>query len=79
MKILLDSVILIVKAERSKTMSEEKYFSVTEVARMYNVGRVTVGSWIRQGRLKAVRLGNVWRISETALAEFIKTNQQPPK
>lgn len=53
---------------------EEKYYTVTEIAKKYAVSNTAVTKWIREGKLKAVRLGNVWRIPESALKEFLKQN-----
>jgi len=52
-----------------------KYYSPEEVGRQYNVKPVTVRKWIREGKLKALRLGGLWRISEEQLQEFITAGQ----
>jgi len=53
---------------------EEKYYSVSEIAKKYAVSNTAVTKWIREGKLKAVRLGNVYRIPESALKEFLRQN-----
>lgn len=50
----------------------EKYYSVTQVAEKYNVSREAVHQWIKAGRLKAVQVGKLYRISETEIKKFIK-------
>jgi len=51
---------------------EEQYYSPEEIAKRFNLKPGTVRSWINQGKLKAVKLGNLWRISEEELQRFIK-------
>lgn len=57
----------------------EKYYSPREIANKYNVTSSAVNKWIKQGKLKAIKLGNVWRIPESALQEFIKTGIEEEK
>jgi excisionase family DNA binding protein len=53
-----------------------KYYSPEDISKKYNVNPATVRKWIREGKLEAVKLGVLWRISETALQEFVKPGQQ---
>jgi len=53
-----------------------KYYSPEEIAEQFNLQAQTVRLWIRQGKLKAVKLGGLWRISEDQLQEFIKGAQE---
>jgi excisionase family DNA binding protein len=49
-----------------------KLYAIEEVARMLNVSRQTVYSWIEKGNLKALRLGGtVYKIPEKELEYFI--------
>jgi len=50
----------------------EKFYSPREVANKYNVSSQAVTKWIKQGKLKAVKLGGIWRIPQSALDEFVK-------
>ena len=52
-----------------------KYYSPEEIAKQFNLQAQTVRLWIRQGRLKAVKLGGLWRVSEEELERFIKAGQ----
>lgn len=54
-------------------MAEDKaMLKPTDVARRLNVNRATVTRWIRQGKLKATRLGEkLYRISEEDLEAFL--------
>ncbi len=49
-----------------------KYYSAEEIGEQYNIKPATVRKWIREGKLKAVKLGHLWRVSEEQLQEFIK-------
>jgi excisionase family DNA binding protein len=53
----------------------ERYYTVAEIAKKYGVSKTGITKWIREGKLEAVRLGNVYRISESALVEFLKGKQ----
>ncbi len=52
-----------------------KYYSPEEVSEQINVKQATVRKWIREGKLKALKLGGLWRISEDQLQEFIRSGQ----
>jgi len=49
-----------------------EYFTPQEVAGKLKVNIHTVYRWIREGRLAAVKVGDLWRIPESALTEFVK-------
>lgn len=38
-----------------------------EAAKILRVDRRTVYKWLRKGKLKAVKLGGIWRIPESVL------------
>jgi len=61
--------------EVAKSM-DEKYFTPREIAEKYRVTSQAVTKWIKQGKLKAVKLGGVWRIPESALQGFLKSSGQ---
>ena len=46
-------------------------YSAKEVAEMLGVTRVTVYRWIKEGKLKSVKIGGSVRIWESELNEFI--------
>lgn len=49
-----------------------RFYSVNEIAKIFNVTRLTVLNWINRGMLKAGKFGGVWRISEEDLKAFIQ-------
>jgi len=52
-----------------------KYYSPEEVGEQFNVKPATIRKWIREGKLKALKLGGLWRITEEELQRFIKASQ----
>ncbi|MFC4355344.1 helix-turn-helix domain-containing protein [Chryseomicrobium palamuruense] len=51
-------------------ISLEKYFSCEEVAERYGVKVITVWSWIREKKLKAIKTGKMYSIRPQDLEEF---------
>lgn len=49
----------------------EEYYTPKEVAQKLKMDLSTVYRWIREGELKAVKIGSLWRISETELKRFL--------
>jgi len=47
------------------------YYTCQQIAEKFNVKRRTVWSWIRSGKLPAIRLGEQYRVSEEDLQRFI--------
>ncbi len=53
----------------------EQYYTPQEVAEKLKLNVRTIYKWIREGKLNAVKLGDVWRISESELKRLLgKTN-----
>jgi excisionase family DNA binding protein len=55
---------------------EKEYYSPQEIAEKYNLKHRTVLSWIRQGKLKGVKLGDLWRVHRSDLEAFINGSQE---
>lgn len=54
--------------------TSNKYFTAEEVAEMLKVTTESVRRWIRDGKLKSVKLsGKFIRISQADLDEFVKS------
>lgn len=47
-----------------------KYYTCEEIATRYRVKTATVWGWVRNGRLHAIRIGGLYRITEEAVAQF---------
>ena len=53
-------------------MEAPKVYKVEEVMNIMHLTKRTVYSYLRSGKLKAVKIGKYWRISQENLEEFIK-------
>ena len=54
----------------------EKLYSCEDVANRYGVKVETVWAWIRDKRLSAVKIGGGYRVRESDLAAFEKTDKK---
>lgn len=52
-------------------MGELKVYTVEEVAELMTVTKITVYNWIREGKLKAKKIGKYYRITEENLRAFL--------
>lgn len=57
-------------------MENERFYSPNEISEKFNLKPNTVRKWINEGKLKAIKLGDIWRVSETSLQEFIKESMK---
>ena len=53
-------------------MAETRYRSVKQIAETYDITRETVLRWIKDGQLKAMRVGGQYRISTANWEAFTK-------
>lgn len=53
-------------------MTEEKYLTVAQVARVLQLHPETVKELLRKNQLPGRKVGKQWRVSQTALEEFIR-------
>jgi excisionase family DNA binding protein len=59
-------------------MSDERLYTVAEVAAHLRVNEFTLRRWLREGRLTGFRLGGKtagWRIRQSELDRFIRTRE----
>lgn len=54
--------------------SPKKYLTVDEVSEYLRVSPRTIHRWLKQGRIKALRVGNTSRIALEDLNAFIQSN-----
>jgi excisionase family DNA binding protein len=54
---------------------QEEYYTVKEVADRLKVTRQAVYDWIRDGRLRAVKVGRRTRVPGSAVTEFLQPIQ----
>ncbi len=56
-----------------------KYLSAREVADRLGVSVMTVGRWLKSGKLNGYKFGKTIRISEVDLSQFIKDSRMGKK
>lgn len=56
-------------------MPRDQYQTVKEVADRLQVGEATVRGWIKDGELRAIEIGKVWRIADSDLTEFLSGHE----
>lgn len=49
-----------------------RVYTLDEVADILGVGRRTVYNYVRANQIKAVKIGRAWRVTDKALADFVK-------
>ena len=52
----------------------ERVYTCNEIAERYGVTVCTVYKWIRDGAMRAIRIGKAYRIKESAVLEFEEQN-----
>lgn len=52
-------------------MAELRTYTLEEVAAVLKVTRRTIYNYIKNGDLKAVKMGKYWRVPEATLQDFI--------
>ena len=52
-------------------MTEKKVYTIDELTEILHVTRRTIYNYIKEGKLKAVKVGKYWRITDKALDEFL--------
>jgi len=50
-----------------------KYFYVSEVAAMLRVSSQVIYQLIHERKLKAIKVGKAWKITEEAIADYIRS------
>lgn len=57
-------------------VKDDQVYTPKEVAKALRVSAVTISRAIREGRLKAFRIGGQWRIYGSELREYVETETQ---
>jgi excisionase family DNA binding protein len=55
----------------SSLTEQQSFFTPREVSELLRVSVYTVRRWIRQGDLPAYKVGRGWRVSATAIDEWL--------
>lgn len=53
------------------TISDFKLYTIEEISEILKVTPRTIYNFIKNENLKAVKIGKYWRVTDTALQEFI--------
>ncbi len=57
-------------------MTVDQMLTIQQVTDRLQIADETVYRYIRQGKLKAVRVGGLWRVRESDLERFLQGGQQ---
>lgn len=57
--------------ERKKTLEGLRHYSLTELEGVIGVSHRTLIRYVTDGKLKAVKIGGKWRVSEANLRAFL--------
>lgn len=52
----------------------QEYFTPDEISQKLKINVRTVYRWIREGKLKAIKIGHFWRIAESELRSLLEEN-----
>lgn len=58
-------------------MADIKLYTMDEVADILKVTKRTLYTYVKSGKLHAVKIGKYWRVSEENLQAFISTGSSP--
>ncbi len=53
-----------------------EHFTPAEAAAKLKIARRTMYQWLRQGKIKGKKLGNMWRIPESELTRILENGEQ---
>lgn len=61
--------------QNAKTLSDIRLYTLTEVEPILGVTHRTLLTYIKDGKLKGVKIGGKWKVSEDNLKKFINGEQ----
>ena len=50
----------------------ESLYSTSEVAVFFNVNRVTIYRWVKEGKIKAYKIGRHYKISDSEVVRLLR-------
>ena len=66
------------ETEEAYIMAETmKVYTLEELVDLLHVTRRTIYTYIKEGKLKAVKMGKYWRVREDQLRDFLSTGGEP--
>lgn len=54
----------------------ERFLTPEDVAKELSVSPLSVRHWLRTGRMKGLKISNLWRIRESEVDRFIQKREQ---
>lgn len=54
----------------------ERLYSVAEAAAVMGISPLTLGDWLRAGKITGTKIGRKWRIAESDLQAFIDAGRR---
>ncbi len=51
-----------------------EFYTTKEVAEMLKVTKKTINQYVREGKIKAIDMGNQYRFTEEQLEDFVREN-----
>ncbi|RJR42291.1 MAG: DNA-binding protein [Deltaproteobacteria bacterium] len=51
--------------------TQDQLLTPEEAAARLKISRLTLGNWLRSGKLKGVKVGRLWRVPESGLEKFL--------
>ena len=57
-------------------MRGKEYYTVTEIMDILPLGRVTIASYLRAGRIMGVKIGRLWYVDRIELDRFLDARYQ---
>ena len=60
-------------------MAEIEVYSLDEVQKILQVTRRSIYSYVKDGKLKAVKIGKYWRVTRENLEEFLRVGTKGAK
>lgn len=62
-----------------KTIMNDNYYDVAELAIMFGLSVTTIRSYFKDGRIKAMKLGKSWHAKEIDIKDFLAKEQPQTK
>jgi len=64
------------RANPLKIIDGTKLYEVEDLVAMLKVSRITVQGYLRSGRIKGIKIGKRWHVTEKNLKDFLSGNSQ---
>jgi len=64
------------RANSLKIIDGTKLYEVEDLVAMLKVSRITVQGYLRSGRIKGVKIGKRWHVTEKNLKDFLSGDTQ---